>query len=211
MAKWTLRNHCKRVYWLARNGDKRAEADIRAYIDSLRKKRNRNRWRQKLATTKGKMTNRIKLLACAAVTLTALTGCKNITPQTASSLTTLAVYEVAKNNPKITAYMRAVQPSACNMASTSGATIEDVVGVISNATDATVEEKAGVNIILSIFQTATAPLGTNTAAQAPYLKAVFCEGWAGGLASVPRTIRGENAPPSAALAPRPNGKWILVK
>lgn len=87
-----------------------------------------------------------------------------------------------------------------------GATIEDVAGAIVNATDASIEEKAVINIILSIFQTSTEG-STNITANSPYLKAVFCDGWSAGLAIAPSdAVKGVNEPPK-----RVHGRWVLVK
>src|SRR6185369_8118758 len=131
--RWTLKQNAMNVQVLAARGDSRALADMRAYIDSLRKNRNRNRWLKGLAKPRNKtMKNRIKLISLVSVCITALTGCKQITPQVASTLTTTAVYAFGRNNPKIVATMRQVQPAACFAASQPGSTVEDVVGVIEN-------------------------------------------------------------------------------
>lgn len=153
------------------------------------------------------------LLPLIAGSLLILTGCAGrITPLTAQNLTTLAVYEAGKDKDRA-AFMRRVQPPACAIATLQGATIEDVIGEVINATDASPEDKIVLNIILSIFQTSTAPQGTNVVAQSPYLKAVFCDGWANGLELLPPSggskIIARNAPPKASR--KLPGKWIMVK
>jgi phosphoglycerol transferase MdoB-like AlkP superfamily enzyme len=181
----------------------------------LRKNKNRNRWRLKLANKKKKkMKNQIKLLvSVAATSIILLAGCAGrITPQTAASLTTLAVYEAGKDNGKLAADMRQIQPAACNVASNPDATIEDVANAIANAAGAKPDTKVIVNVILSILQTSTAPIGTNTVNQSPYIKAVICDGWAGGLALLPDEtgIVGEVTRRNAPMKKLP-ARFVLVK
>jgi hypothetical protein len=157
-----------------------------------------------------------KLLASVTLTsLVLLTGCKSLTPQGASALTTTAVYAFGRNNPKIVETMRKVQPLACDMAKNPGATVEDVVGIIENAGGVNSDTAAVINVLLAIYQTSIAPVGTNQAKTHPYLEAVICPGWEGGLALLPMDgpmIGGvtKNAIPKKVSSQVP-GKWVLVK
>lgn len=218
MAKWgTLVRHCKRIYPLACQGDQTALADMRALIISRKNERYKKRWRAGLANQrKKKMKNKIKLLVSVALTsLVLMCGCAGrITPQTAAALTTLAVYEAGKDNAKLTTQMRRIQPPACHIATQQGVTVEDVVGVIDATVGLSPETKATVNIVLTILQTSIAPQGTNTVDASPYIKAVICDGWAGGLALLP--VEGEIAGVGEAVrqnAPMKKlpGRFVLVK
>lgn len=132
------------------------------------------------------MKNRIKLLmSVVAVSLLALTGCKNITPQQASGAATLAVYAYGTAQPQNVPIMRVIQPAACDVVKNPGATIEDVVGVIENTAGVNEQTKAIINVLLTIYQTSITPVGTNQSQIHPYLEAVICPGWAGGLALLP--------------------------
>jgi len=143
-----------------------------------------------------------------------LSGCAGrITPLTAQSLATLAVYEYGKSNPKVTKTMREIQPPVCLMATSEGATLADVVTQLDPA-GSNPETKLLVTTLLSIFQTAVAPVGTNAPNQSPYLKAVFCDGWANGLALLPSD--GVVTPPASLKrntppVKLPPGRWVRVK
>lgn len=140
-----------------------------------------------------------------AFSLVALTGCKNLTPQGAAGLTTTAVYEFGKNNPKLTKTMREIQPLACAVAQRPGSTVEDVIGEVENANGVNADTKEILNVLLTIYQVAIAPQSTNVATTHPYLEAVICPGWAGGLALIPDATS-KNAPPKAV-----HGRWLRVK
>lgn len=214
MPRSFLRNHCKRIYFLACQGDPRALADIRAYVDTLRKNRNRKRWRMKLAKTKRKiMKTPLKLLASLALTSTILlSGCAGrMTPQGAAGLTTAAVYAFGNNNPKIVKTMRDIQPAVCEIAKNPGATVEDVIGVIQNTGGVDADTKAIINVLLAIYQTSIYPSHTNQAESHPYLEAIICPGWAGGLALLPGEVAGIGDAPARGWNSRQEAKWILVK
>lgn len=141
-----------------------------------------------------------------------LIGCAGrITPLTAQSLTTLAVYEFGKQNPKITATMRKIQPLACDMAKNPGSTVEDVVGVVENAGGVNADTKAVINVLLAIYQTSVAAVGTNQPQTHPYLEAVVCPGWAGGLDLLPGASGvTKNAIPLKVSKKLPP-KWVFVQ
>lgn len=153
------------------------------------------------------MKNKIKLLASVAATsLMLLCGCAGkLTPQGAAGLTTAAVYAFGQNNPKIVATMLQIQPAACGIAKNPGSTVEDVVGVIENSGGVNEDTKAVINVLLAIYQTSIYPAHTNQAESHPYLEAVICQGWAGGLALLP------GSEPVAHRTEPPSSKWILVK
>lgn len=147
----------------------------------------------------------IKIIPILAIAVL-LTGCAGrITPQGAAGLTTAAVYAFGRSNPQITATMREIQPVACEMARNPASTLEDVIGVIQNSAGVNDDTKAVINVLLAIYQTSTYPNQTNPLQSRPYLEAVICPGWAGGLALLPAP--GVDAPKSAA----PVKHWILVK
>lgn len=152
-----------------------------------------------------KLTSRLLLLL--AVT-SLLCGCQQITPQQSATAATLAVYSYGTANPQTVPVMRLIQPAACDIAKNPGSTVEDVVGVIENAGGINAETKAVINVLLAIYQTSIAPSQTNQAESHPYLEAVICPGWAGGLALLPG---GESPSTSATSRNLPPGKWILVK
>ncbi len=109
--------------------------------------------------------------------------------------------------------MRRIQPPACKVASDPNATIQDVATAIESVANVKPDTKAVVNVILSILQTSVAPVGTNTVNQSPYIKAVICDGWAGGLALLPddsgilsEVSKSRNAPPKKLPA-----RFVLVK
>lgn len=209
-SRWSLRKHCKRIYFDACWGDERALADMRAVGDTIRKKKNWERFKKGLTVKPKRKTKKMKklLISLVAVSLIAMTGCKQLTPQAASTLTTAAVYAFGRNNPKIVTTMRQIQPAACDIAKNPGSTVEDVVGVIENYPGVSEDTKAVVQVLLAIYQTSIAPVGTNQSKTHPYLEAVICPGWAGGLALLPSG--GANAVSAMRNAPAP-GKWVLVK
>jgi len=140
------------------------------------------------------------LLVSLMLTLTALlTGCKNLTPQGAASLTSLAVYEFGKDNPKATATMRLAQPVACELVKSPGSTVEDVIGAIQNAGGVSPDTKEVLQVLLAIYQTSIYQVGTNQAQTHPYLEAVICPGWQRGLELI-----------GSKEKPRARG-WILIK
>lgn len=157
---------------------------------------------------------KIKLVLILALS-TLFSGCAGrMTPPTAQSLTTLAVYGLGKESAKLTKQMRELQPLACVMAISEGATLADVATEIEPYVKANPETKLLVTTLLSIFQTSVATYGTNVPPARPYLKAVFCDGWKGGLDLLPNPDepmaalkRGRNAPPVKL----PPGKWVFVK
>lgn len=208
--KWTLRNHCKRIYHAACCGDERALADIRAYVDTLRKNRNRNRWLKKLAThQKKKMKKRMNLIAMlAATSLLMLSGCAQLTPEGAAVLTRFAVYEYGKNNKQATDTMRRIQPTACEVALHPDGTLAAVVTTVQNIGGVNADTKELLNVLLAIYQTSVQPHGTNVVKHRPYLQAVFCDGWQGGLEAIP-------SGPAASVTKRnaaPQFKtWVRVK
>lgn len=139
-----------------------------------------------------------------AAALISLTGCKQLTPQGAAALTTLAVYEFGKENPKITKTMREIQPLACDAALNPTNTIENVVWIIQKAGVDT-ETKEVLNVLLTIYQVSVAPIGDDTVKTRPYFEAVICQGWAGGLALLPVPVE-KNAVPKYVT-----GQWLRVK
>jgi hypothetical protein len=56
----TLLRHCKQIYSAACNGDKTAEADLRALIKSKRKAKVNRRWRAKHRKSRGPKVSRLK-------------------------------------------------------------------------------------------------------------------------------------------------------
>lgn len=153
-----------------------------------------------------KLTNKLPVLL-AAISL-AVSGCKQLTPQGAAGLTTAAVYAFGRDNPKITATMRQIQPAACDIAKNPGSTVEDVVGVIENSGGVDADTKAVINVLLTVYQVAIAPIGTNQSQTHPYLEAVICPGWAGGLALLP--VSGTAVRSLSNARPNPP-KWHLVR
>ncbi len=146
----------------------------------------------------------------AAFSLLALTGCKNLTPQGAASLTTIAVYEFGKDDARLTKTMRELQPLACAVAKNPSSVVEDVIDEVQNANGLNADTEEILNVILTIYQVAIAPHGTNASTTHPYLEAVVCQGWDGGLKLLP----GET-PPGVASKSAPqkvvHGKWLRVK
>ncbi len=158
-----------------------------------------------------KLTN--KLFASLMLTLLAvsLTGCKNLTPQGAAALTSIAVYEAGKDNPKLTRDMRNFQPLACAVAKSPGSTVEDVMGEIENTDILSADAKDILNTMLTIYQVGIATKGTNQSSTHPYLEAVICPGWEAGLRRLPGgapapAAAAKNAPPAAV-----RGKWLRFK
>ena len=151
-----------------------------------------------------------RLVSLVALSLAALTGCKNLTPQGAAALTTGAVYAFGRNNPHIIEKMRQIQPLACDMAKNPSSTVEDVVGIIQNAAGVDTDTKAVLNVLLAIYQTSIYNVGTNQPQTHPYLEAVICPGWSGGLSLLPAVS--ESGARSTAQ-PHPAGfrNWILIE
>lgn len=153
-----------------------------------------------------KLTNKL-LVSLTAFLLVVATGCAGrLTPQGAAGLTTAAVYAFGNNNPKIVKTMRQIQPAACDIAKNPGATVEDVIGVIENTGGVDADTKAIINVLLAIYQTSIAPSHTNQAEAHPYLEAVICPGWAGGLALLPASPGAVSKQISS-----PRAKWVLMK
>ncbi len=144
------------------------------------------------------------------ISVLALTGCQNLTPQAAATATTAAVYATGRNNPKIVKVMRAVQPAACEIVKNPAATLEDVIGAVENAGGVNSDTKAILALLLTIYQTSTISTGTNQSQTHPYLEAVICPGWAGGLALLPDPANPSGVSQNATPKKLP-GKWILVE
>ena len=73
------------------------------------------------------------------------------------------------------------------------------------------DTKEILTTLLTIYQVAIAPVGTNSSSTRPYLEAVICSGWESGLRLLPGGATSpaaavRNAPPAAV-----SGKWLRFK
>ena len=124
-------------------------------------------------------------------------GCKNTSPAFYSLATATAVSYGLRNSPQTANYLRAVQPVACAVASGTNLTPADVVKAIDASGIAGNSDEARAIVVAAelLYITAYDALGsrTNAAAVRPYTTAVFCDGFAAGLAGAP-SVRSRNAP-----------------
>lgn len=136
-----------------------------------------------------------------------LVGCKNSSPLTYSLATSTLVSYGLRNSPETAGYLRDVQPVVCSVANGTNLTPAQVVAAIeSSGIDDSAEGRLVVNGILLLYISAFDSLGTgtnNTANVSPYAQAIFCDGFAWGLAASPSEMRSRNAPPKKV--------WPLLK
>lgn len=192
----------KRIYSAACGGDLRAAADLRAVVERMKKIKSNHKTKAQETTMK-KLTTSLAALALALITV----GCKNTSPAVYSLGTATIVSYGLRNSPQTAGYLRAVQPVACSLATGTNLNPAQVVHAIETSGIAnSAEGRLIVNGVLLLYITAYDGLGssTNAAAVRPYAQAVFCDGFALGLADAPTSEGGRKAKPLPT-------KWPLLK
>lgn len=111
-----------------------------------------------------------------------------------------------RNSPQTANWLRVVQPVVCKTVTGTALTPTDISAVVEkiNAGGASNDAKAIVNGVLLLYIAAWNEIGapTNSAVSRPYAQAIFCDGFAQGLALSPGT---------ALKAGKPNPQWPLLR
>lgn len=194
----------------AMKGDPEALSDYRALIKRLKHKRYKQDRSRRLITEQNMKTktmlNRV-LTGAAALALLVGGGCGSpgsgvqprLSPLAAQYLTTAAVMESVKKNEPLRKRLALLQPIICAVATKRGVTPDEIILALPDRSE---DMMATVNLAMAIYVSAIAPDGTNAPAVNPYSDAIFCKGFANGLAPFPPRFRSRNDPPATVKWPR---------
>ena len=156
------------------------------------------------------------IAGCSLAATLALSGCASTKPLPPSFYalgTSTAISLAVRNSPQTTAYLRAVQPVVCSLATGRPVTPGEITLAVEQfAPPGTPEAVAIANSVLMLYIVAYNSLGTNSIIAQDYARAVFCDGFAAGLGMGVQAAK-VRAKPVLPPVPRyvPDTGWPLLR
>lgn len=142
-----------------------------------------------------------------------VSGCSSTRPLPPSFYalgTSTAISLAVRNSPQTTAYLRAVQPVVCSLATGVEITPAQIALAVEQFAPAgSAEATAVANSVMMLYIVAYNAVGTNALMARPYAQAIFCDGFAAGLGMSTPMSKTKGLPAVPAYHPVPG--WPLLR